>query len=228
MSDCLIKSGEIVGLDDDRLNDTECVIEPGAIIRPPVDATEEVVKEDSPKKESELPAASNDKPSPAKDFKKIAVASPSVDLTKTTIEENAETTKKEPSKNVEKKSMTTAVPVQAQEKNVPPAEVADVAIALGVAAAGVAAASAISGGLSTVQAKISSLFGTKAAVATVATVTAGTIVAVKALESKMGNLEKDMEKAKEEVGGAASSIDRIDELLNRLGSNGNDKLDPPV
>jgi hypothetical protein len=34
--------------------------------------------------------------------------------------------------------------------------------------------------------------------------------------------------AKEEVGGAASSIDRIDELLSRLGSNGNDKLNPPV
>lgn len=228
MPDCLIKSGEIVGLDDERLNDALCVIEPGVIIRPPVDATEEVVKEDSPKKRPGLPAAVNDNLKPAPDFKKIVVASPPVDLTDDAIEEKEEVIEKEPSQNVEKKSTTTEVSSQAQETNLTPAEVADVTIALGVAAAGVAAASAISGGLSTVQAKISSLFGTKAAVATVATVTAGTIVAVKALESKMGNLEKDMEKAKEEVGGAASSIDRIDELLNRLGSNGNDKLDPPV
>jgi hypothetical protein len=53
-------------------------------------------------------------------------------------------------------------------------------------------------------------------------------VAVKALESKMGKLEQDMSKMKEEVGGAASSIDKIDELLDRLSRDGNDKLDPPV
>jgi ribosome assembly protein YihI (activator of Der GTPase) len=54
------------------------------------------------------------------------------------------------------------------------------------------------------------------------------IVAVKALEGKMGKLEDDMKKAKEEVGGAASSIDRIDALLSRLGSDNDDELDPSV
>jgi hypothetical protein len=228
MSDCLIKSGEIVGLDDARLNDTECVIEPGAIIRPPVDAIEEVVKEDSLKKEQELPVAANDNLKTAPSFKKIVVAPLPVAQTKIVIEEKEEIVKEDLSQNEEKRSTTTAAPSEAQENNVSPAEVTDVAITLGVAAVGVAAASSISAGFSSIQAKISSLLGTKAAAAAAVTVTAGTIVAVKALESKMGNLEKDMEKAKEEVGGAASSIDRIDELLSRLGSNGNDKLNPPV
>jgi hypothetical protein len=44
----------------------------------------------------------------------------------------------------------------------------------------------------------------------------------------MNGLEKDMKKAKEEVGGAASSIDRIDQLLSRLGADNDDKLDPSV
>jgi hypothetical protein len=41
MPDCIIRSGEIVHLDDPRLNDQSCVIEPGAIIRPP---TEQIVE----------------------------------------------------------------------------------------------------------------------------------------------------------------------------------------
>jgi hypothetical protein len=55
-------------------------------------------------------------------------------------------------------------------------------------------------------------------VASTAVITAGTIVAVKALEGKMNGLEKDLEKTKKEVGDAASSIDRIDSLLDRLGN----------
>ena len=36
MPDCIIKSGEIVSLEDLRLNDPSCTIEAGVIIRPPL------------------------------------------------------------------------------------------------------------------------------------------------------------------------------------------------
>jgi hypothetical protein len=97
MPDCLIRSGEVVSLEDSRLNDADCVIEPGAIIRPPVDATEEVVKEDSPKKEQELPVAANDNLKTAPSFKKIVVAPLPVDQTKVVIEEKEEISKEDPS-----------------------------------------------------------------------------------------------------------------------------------
>jgi Zn-dependent alcohol dehydrogenase len=109
-------------------------------------------------------------------------------------------------------------PVQKVDPPMDPATVATIAVG-GVAVAGAAAASSAMGGFSAVQAKIASLFGsTKAAVASTAVITAGTIVAVKALEGKMNGLEKDLEKTKKEVGDAASSIDRIDSLLDRLGN----------
>ena len=57
----------------------------------------------------------------------------------------------------------------------------------------------------------------KATVVTTTVVTAGTIVAVKALENKMNTLERDLAKTKKEVGDAASSIDKIDAMLDKLG-----------
>lgn len=109
-------------------------------------------------------------------------------------------------------------------------EVATIAAVGTVAVVGGAVATSAMGGVSAVQTKLASLFGSKAgaAAATGAVVTAGMIVAVKALEGKMGKLEEDMNKAKEEVGGAASSIDRIDALLSRLGGDNDDELDPSV
>jgi len=88
-----------------------------------------------------------------------------------------------------------------------------------VAVAGTAAAGSVAGGFSAIQAKIASVFGaSKGTVVTATVVTAGTIVAVKALENKMINLEKDLVKTKKEVGDAASSIDRIDAMLDKLGN----------
>jgi hypothetical protein len=94
------------------------------------------------------------------------------------------------------------------------------AIAAGavIAVAGTAAAGGAVSGFSAIQAKLASVLGAKGTVATAAVVTAGTIVAVKALENKMSNLEKDLVKTKKEVGETASSIDRIDALLDKLGS----------
>jgi hypothetical protein len=95
-----------------------------------------------------------------------------------------------------------------------------IALAAGaVALAGTAVVGSAAGGFSTLQAKLASLFGSsKVAVASAAVVTAGTIVAVKALERKMNTLESDLVKTKKEVGETASSIDRIDALLDKLGS----------
>jgi hypothetical protein len=82
-----------------------------------------------------------------------------------------------------------------------------------------AAATSMMGGVSTLQAKVGSMFGaSKATVATATVVTAGTIVAVKALESKMNKLESDLSRTKGDVGEASKSIDRIDELLSKLGN----------
>jgi len=93
------------------------------------------------------------------------------------------------------------------------------AVGATVAVAGTAAAGSALGGISAIQAKLASFFGsTKGVVATATIVTAGTIVAVKALEKKMNTLEQDIEKTKKEVGDTASSIDRIDALLDKLGS----------
>lgn len=36
---CVIKSGEIVTIDDPRLSDSDCVVEAGVVIRPPTDET---------------------------------------------------------------------------------------------------------------------------------------------------------------------------------------------
>lgn len=214
---CVIKSGEIILLDDPRLNDPGCSIEPGVVIRPPIDesAVEEQVK-DAPKPVKKKQVAV--KSEPAKVVEEVEAPPP---LTK-------------PLEVTKKVATTTQVvipskpaPQSNDSLDISP-EAIMIATTAAVVLAGTAAATSAAGGFSALQAKISSLFGSKATVATAAAVTAGTIVAVKALEAKMNNLEKDMKKAKEDVAGAASSIDRIDELLSRLGDDNDDKLDPSV
>ena len=214
---CVIKSGEIILLDDPRLNDPGCSIEPGVVIRPPVDesAIEEQVKDvPKPVKKKQVAVKSE----PAKVVEEVETPPP---LTK-------------PLEVAKKVTTTTQVVVPSKPAlqsndslDITP-EAIMIATTAAVVLAGTAAATSAAGGFSALQAKISSLFGSKATVATAAAVTAGTIVAVKALEAKMNNLEKDMKKAKEDVAGAASSIDRIDELLSRLGDDNDDKLDPSV
>lgn len=215
---CVVKSGEVVTIDDPRLSDTGCTVEAGVVIRPPTDETTvQAVEKPAPVKRVEKPA---------KRVEKVEVIQPETP----------------PPPDMPPVPMPVAAPVTTAQIVVPPPqpkdnsvlgmtpEAAMVAGAVTVAAVGGAVATSAMGGVSAVQAKVASLFGSKAtvAVASGAAVTAGMIVAVKALESKMGKLEKDMDKAKEEVGGAASSIDRIDQLLSRLGSDHDDKLDPSV
>lgn len=214
---CILKSGEIVLLDDPRLSDPACSIEPGVIIRPPVDSS--VVDDQKPEQK---------KPRSKTQMKKADVKpEPKVEVKA----EALQTTAKQPVVKTKTKShveVPSDAPLKKETSFELTPEAAMIAAGVTVAVAGGAVATSAAGGLSAVQAKIASLFGSKGAVAGAAAVTAGTIVAVKALESKMGKLEKDMKKAKEDVRGAASSIDRIDELLSQLGGNNDDKLDPPV
>jgi len=219
---CTIRSGEIVLLDDPRLNDSGCTIEPGVIIRPPVDET--VVEETK---------AETKKPEPIKKATKPATQINSAPAKVVTEAATPKPPDPAPAPaKTDQLQATTSVPTDTPQKAEQPGSVTTEAVMLAAGAAVVLAGGAVvtsaAGGLSAVQAKIASMLGSKATVAAGAAVTAGTIVAVKAIESKMGKLETDMKKAKEDVAGAASSIDRIDELLSRLGSDNNDKLDPSV
>lgn len=215
---CIIKEGEVVLLDDPRLNDPNCTIEPGAIIRPPVDET---VVEDTP-------------PQPAP--KKIVKAKPAPKLIDTPIAvPEPQPAPVEKVVELPKVQAHTEAPSDPAPKkdaeglfSITPETALVAAGVVAMAAVGGAIATSAMGGVSAVQAKFASLFSSKATVAAAAAVTAGTIVAVKALETKMGKLETDMKKAKEDVDGAASSIDRIDELLSRLGSDNDNELDPSV
>ena len=212
MPDCTIKSGEIVSLEDLRLNDPSCTIEAGVIIRPPLSPEVEPVDKKAEAKPIKVKKQVEIKKTEAKPEEVVA---------------KVEAPKAVPQKKVETKEVI-EVPPPAIDGGLSSSEIAAGAAVLGVAAVGAAAATSAAGGISSIQAKIASMFGSKGAIAGAAAVTAGTIVAVKALESMMGTLEQDMSKMKEEVGGAASSIDKIDELLDRLSRDGNDKLDPPV
>lgn len=205
MSECVIRAGESIESTDSRLSDTACVIETGVIIRPPPDLTLAV---EEPPKVNHI-------------VKRVTVAPPPpppiVKVEEAKIEEIV---KKQPANVTSHTAVPDKLP-QVPKDETPVLNPVNVMIATGavVAVAGTAAATSAVGGISTLQAKVASLFGTtKGAVATAAVVTAGTIVAVKALEKKMDGLERDLEKTKKEVDSASSSIDRIDELLDRLGS----------
>lgn len=206
MSECIVKAGESIEPSDPRLSDTACIVESGVIIRPPPDLTVTVPQ---PKSVVKL-APSRQLP--------IAIVS----STQKTDEQAAPVSQQ--LVKVESTSAHTEAPAHAEPA--PPVDdsnglnttAAILAAGAAVAVAGSAAAGGVAGGFSTLQAKIASLFGSKTAVASAVAVTAGTIVAVKALEKKMSSLEGDLAKTKKEVGDAASSIDRIDALLDRLGN----------
>jgi hypothetical protein len=230
MADCIIRAGESVDLADPRLSDTACQIETGVIIMPPPD----------------LSVASDLQPEPRPAQAVAAMPAPKVTavVVKEVVEKvatpaSAKTIETLPAKEVVVDNQATPpaidlspemlahtlVPEQTLEtkqSDEPSAlNTTTMAIAAGavIAVAGTAAAGGVSGGFSSMQAKLASMFGTsKATVVTATVVTAGTIVAVKALEKKMNTLERDIEKTKKEVGDAASSIDRIDSLLDKLGS----------
>lgn len=217
---CVVKSNEIVTVDDPRLSDTGCIIEPGVVIRPPVDETT-VKKIEKPVEKKKAIKATK-----LIVEKKTEVAPPAL-----AVEPLPVITA--PAAKIAPVTHTAAVihdprPSEDAYMGMTPETIAVAAIGT-IAVVGGAVATSAAGGVSAVQTKIASIFGSKAAATAAggAVVTAGMIVAVKALESKMSNLEKDMNKAKDEVGGAASSIDRIDALLSRLGGD-DDELDPPV
>ena len=222
MSDCVIKSGESVDPTDSRLSDTACEIEAGVIIRPPPDLS---VTSDltPPPLQAVAPM-----PAPPKQAAKIvpkAAVQKEVKV-EPKAQEDVEVQVEKPIADrapaaVAHTAAPDPAPVTAPTEDTSILNPTTVMIAAGavVAVAGTAAAGSVMGGFSVIQAKVASVFGvSKGAVATAAVVTAGTIVAVKALESKMNNLEKDIAKTKKEVGDAASSIDRIDAMLDKLGS----------
>jgi hypothetical protein len=204
MSDCVIKAGEAVEPSDPRLSDTACAIETGAIIRPPPDLTVAVVP---PKPVFRKPEPVIRQP--------IPVAQPAQEAT-AVVKEAAKQSAQHVAHTAEP---TPVIPAPASEE-VGAVNPTTIALAAGaVALAGTAVVGSAAGGFSTLQAKLASLFGSsKVTVASAAVVTAGTIVAVKALERKMNTLESDLVKTKKEVGETASSIDRIDALLDKLGS----------
>ena len=211
MADCIIKSGESVDPQDSRLSDTACVIESGVIIRPAPDLTVAVAVEPQPPPPLQMQA-------PPRVVKPILPPKP-------VLPPPIEETPPPPIvKAVAETVAHTVVPpapvtVKIEEPNVINPTTVMIAAGAVVAVAGTAAVGFATGGMSAFQAKAASLLGTsKGTIAAATVVTAGTIVAVKALESKMGKLESDMKRAKDDVNGAASSIDRIDALLDKLGS----------
>ena len=210
MADCIIKSGESVDPSDARLSDTACTIESGVIIRPPPDLTLAVEPPPKPAAAVKLPRVIT-----------LPILPPEQKVAVPAVQDQ----KAEPASRAPASVAYTAAPdpggtlAPVEDQGLINPTTVMVAAGAAVAVAGTAVAGSAMGGLSTIQAKIASIFGSsKGAVVTATVVTAGTIVAVKALEKKMNSLEQDLEKTKKEVGDTASSIDRIDALLDRLES----------
>ena len=201
---CIVKSGETVEVTDPRLGDTGCTIEPGVIVRPPADLSTDV----DPDKE---PAP---KPKKAKvDAKSVAnVAAPE------NIKEKNEAAWIQPERksltSMEETTVAQPEPVQKEiDMQLDPATI--MSIVAGLVAATVTVG--FSGG-SSLQSRASSFFGSSKTVAAATAATAGTIVAVKVLESRMKNLESDLSKARKAVDETAETAKRIDALLDRIGS----------
>lgn len=222
MSDCIIKAGESVDPTDPRLSDTACMVESGVIIRPPPDLSIDD-RQAPPPAQSVAPIPELPKPIVKMVLAPAPKAAPKV-IQKPQVEEKVQTEKPAVNRSPASVAHTVApepaaVVVPVEDSGILNPTTAMIAAGAVVAVAGTAAAGSVVGGFSAIQAKIAAAFGvSKGTVATAAVVTAGTIVAVKALENKMSNLEKDLVKTKKEVGETASSIDRIDALLDKLGS----------
>jgi len=212
MSNCIIKADESVEPSDSRLSDTACVIESGVIIRPPPDLT--LADKSQPAKLAPIkpkfvkPAMPSLLPQFVAPVSQVKVIDKQPEVVAT------------PGATVAHTMVSSSPPAEAVEQpDIFNPTTTMIAVGAVVAVAGTAVAGTAMGGFSTLQTKLATVFGTsKGAVATAAVVTAGTIVAVKALEKKMNSLETDLEKTRKEVGEASSSIDKIDALLDRLGS----------
>ena len=209
---CIVKAGEFVDVTDPRLNDTGCTIEAGVIIRPPADLTVAVPV----KRQQAIPKVQQLPPPPPPPIL-LPVEQVISETVKDQVEEKVD---KIPSVTSSPQTTSSAESeVQVENSMDPDVNLTLAMVGGAVAVVGSAAVASSLGGLSAIQTKLASLFGTsKAAVATATVVTAGTIVAVKALEHKMNSLESDLEKTKKEVGDTASSLDRIESLLDRLGN----------
>jgi hypothetical protein len=206
---CIVRSGETVEVNDPRFNDTGCTIESGVIIRAPAD----------------LSVMGPIPPRPLPQPKAVAAAPPMKLVPPPIIIESPAAPALSVAERTSAVVNTRAIVVQPdpteKQPDPPQDSVLTAAVAVGavMVAGTAAAATSMMGGVSTLQAKVGSMFGaSKATVATATVVTAGTIVAVKALESKMNKLESDLSRTKGDVGEASKSIDRIDELLSKLGN----------
>ena len=212
---CIIKEGEAVYASDPRLLDTNCTLEAGVVIRPDEPAVKDTGKAKTAK------ALPRPKPQPPAPVVVLPAAEPPALVVS-------------PAAPVIETKETLEVVVaprfsETVENDIPIATVITVA-AVGVA--GVAATAAIgamtntTAAIATLKLKITSLLGNKVAIAAGAgVVTAGTIVAVKTLESKFKSYEKEMKESRLEVEGISTAVDKIDLLLSKLE---NDELDPTV
>lgn len=215
MPDCIIKAGESIEPSDSRLSDTACLIEPGVIIRPPPDLT--VAVEPVPQVVS--PKISKPKANVKVVKEPIASKADIIEPSVLPVQTIPAVVNRAPAAVAHTAVPNVVKALPPEDQGVINPTTVMLAVGATVAVAGTAAAGSALGGISAVQAKLASFFGSaKGVVATATVVTAGTIVAVKALEKKMNTLEQDIEKTKKEVGDTASSIDRIDALLDKLGS----------
>lgn len=210
---CIIRNGETVYSNDPRLLDPSCVLEEGVVIRPEPPQVKDTGKAKVSKSPQKIKVIPQPPPQPVEP--QPLVVSPTETQDTETIEV-ALPPKPSFSESVEDSS--------------DPAVVMTIAAVGITGAAGVAAVGAMantSAIIGSVKLKISSLLGNKAAVTVIGggAVTAGAIVAVKALEAKVKNYEKEMKESKLELVGISSSVDRIDLLLSKLE---NDELDPTV
>ena len=209
---CIIRNGETVYSNDPRLLDPSCALEEGVVIRPEPPQVKDTGKAKVSKSPQKIKVIPQPDPQPVDPQPLVAVA-----------------VEKETTETIEvilppKKSFSDSV----EDSSDPIAVIAIAAVGI-TGAASVAAVGAMantSAIIGSVKLKITSLLGNNVAIAAGAGVlTAGTIVAVKALEAKVKNYEKEMKESKLELVGISSSVDRIDLLLSKLE---NDELDPTV
>jgi len=210
-STCSVKSGETIYTSDPRLLNPDCLIEAGVIIRPDPEIKDtgkqskaKVVKKVEVQKEQptevQQPIAAEKPPEPQKQELVEVVG---VEEPPPKFEERVA---------VESPSTLTAAVVGAAG-----------AAVLGGTALAVTNGAGVVGAI---QTKVASLFGNKVvAAAAVTGVTAGAIVAVKAMEKKMNTFEKDIKSGKLDIDAAATSLSNIDRLLCELED---DELDPTV
>ena len=205
-STCSVKSGETIYTSDPRLLNPDCLIEAGVIIRP----DPEIKDTGKQSKAKVVKKVEVQKEQPAEVQQPIAVEKPQEQELVEVVGVEEPPPKFEERVAVESPSTLTAAVVGAAG-----------AAVLGGTALAVTNGAGVVGAI---QAKVASLFGNKVvAAAAVTGVTAGAIVAVKAMEKKMNTFEKDIKSGKLDIDAAATSLSNIDRLLCELED---DELDP--